>query len=122
MSHIAGPAEVQFAKTLLGFVRELDPASRCLLIERMAQEHRYVLDTLAQGWNADGQVVESLVEIASEASLGDLVLEIAIGGGDDPQVDATLLGIADPLVGLLLQQAQKLGLDFERQFADLVQE
>ena len=43
-------------------------------------------------------------------------------GGDDPRVDLGCLRAAQPLDLLVLQDAQQLDLDLERQVADLVQE
>ena len=52
----------------------------------------------------------------------DLLLEAAVGGGDDPHVDAPRQVLADPAHFALLQHAQQLGLGARRQLADLVEE
>ena len=52
----------------------------------------------------------------------DQLLEVAVRRGDDPHVDPDRLRAADALELLLLEHAQELRLQVERQVADLVQE
>ena len=47
--------------------------------------------------------------------------QIAIGGSDDPHVRRTGFGIADALVGSLLQQPQELWLKLDRKFSDFIE-
>ncbi len=77
---------------------------------------------LAQGWRLDQDDVEAIVEIFAKSSLGDALLEIAIGSRDDPDIDANVLEPADLPEGALLDGAQELDLHRERQLPDLVQE
>ena len=66
--------------------------------------------------------VEPPVEIGAEAAGGDLGGEVAIGRGDDAQVDRLGPGRADRKDLALLQRAQQLGLEGERHFGDLVEQ
>ena len=52
----------------------------------------------------------------------DRLLEVAVGGGDDADVDLDRLGAAEALDHPLLEHAQELDLDLQRQVADLVEE
>jgi hypothetical protein len=65
---------------------------------------------------------EPVVQVAAEAALGDLADHVAVGRGHHPHVVA--LGLAraerDDLAGL--EHAQELGLQRDRQVADLVEE
>jgi hypothetical protein len=45
-----------------------------------------------------------------------------VSGGDDAQIDGSLLGVADGENGPLLQDAQQLGLRLQRQLSHLVEE
>ena len=63
-----------------------------------------------------------MIEIGTEMSLADTFRQLAVGGRDDPDVDRVRLVGAQALDFAVLQSAQQLGLDGERQFADFVQE
>ena len=56
------------------------------------------------------------------APLLHLLLEVAVGRGDDAHVDGDLLLPADRLDAALLERAQQLRLQIDRQLADLVEE
>ena len=52
----------------------------------------------------------------------DLLLEVAVGRGDHPDIDADVGGAAHALEALLLEEAQQLGLQRRRHLADFVEE
>ena len=66
--------------------------------------------------------VEAVVEILAEAAGADLLLEVAVGRGDDADVDLLGLAVADAEDDALLQRAEELHLEVQRQLADLVEE
>ena len=68
------------------------------------------------------QHVEAEEEILAEAPLLDRRVEVAVGGGDDAHVERHLVVAADGPDAALLERAQQLRLERERQVADLVEE
>src|SRR5581483_2643022 len=66
--------------------------------------------------------VQPIEQVLAKPSGRDLLLEIAVGGGDDAHVGAPRLVLAEALELLLLEKAQQLGLQRRRQLADLVEE
>ena len=66
--------------------------------------------------------VEPEVEIVAERSRGHHLGEVAVGGGDDADVDARRLGRPDAPDLVLLEDAEQLDLGGQRQVADLVEE
>ena len=80
-----------------------------------------VLGPLAQRRHAHGHDVEPVEEVLAEAARLHLGGEVAVGRGDEAHVD-DLGPPADLLHLARLQRAQHLGLDRERQLADLVDE
>jgi dipeptidyl aminopeptidase/acylaminoacyl peptidase len=92
------------------------------LAEEFVREHEDVRATLAQRWQRDLDDVEAIVEILTEAPLGDAGLEVAVRGRHDANVDVDLAIAADGPHLALLQHAQELGLERERHLADLVEE
>ena len=66
--------------------------------------------------------VEAPVEIGAEAAGGDFGGEIAVGAGDDADVDRLGAVRADRQDFALLQRAQQLGLERERHLGDLVEQ
>ena len=65
---------------------------------------------------------ETEVEVLAQPAGLDLVLEVAVGGGDDAGVDLDRLGRADRSDLALLEHAQQLDLKAHRHVADLVEE
>jgi hypothetical protein len=66
--------------------------------------------------------VEPVIEILAKASFSHFDREIAIGRRDETHVDANRLVAADALERSLLQHAEKLHLQRERDLADFVEE
>src|SRR5262249_31302648 len=85
-------------------------------------ERGNVVASLAQRRQAQHQALEPEVEILAKPSLGDAALEIAIAGGDDPDVHRHRARRADLVERLLLKHAQELALMIRSQLADLVEE
>src|SRR5690242_1528811 len=88
----------------------------------MSGEQRDVLATLAQRWNAETENVEAEVEITAERSLGNSLLEIAIGGGKDADINRNLLSASYGADFLFLNSAQEFCLQVNRQFSYFIEE
>ena len=88
----------------------------------MAGQQRDVLAPVAQRRHSDRHDVEPIEQILAEPAAADLGGELAIGRGDDPDIDLDPARPADPLERLLLQHAHDLALGFERHVGDLVEE
>ncbi len=76
----------------------------------------------AQRRHADADDVEPVVEVLAELAALDRRLEILVGRGEEAHVDAERVLAADRAHALVLQHAQELHLQRERQLADLVEE
>ena len=87
----------------------------------MGQE-RDVLAPLAQGRQRHREDVDAVVKILAEHAGRHALLEVAVGGGDQPDVDLGVAVVADAPELLRLQHAQDLHLQRERHLADLVEE
>ncbi len=92
------------------------------LVDEEAHEQRDVLGALAQRRQRDREDVEAVVEVLAERLLADGLEQVAIGGGDDPDVDLDRRPAADALELALLEDAEQLGLGLQGQLADLVEE
>ena len=66
--------------------------------------------------------LEPVEQILAELAVGDALLEIGVGRGDDADVDALRPRVADRQHLALLEEPQQLRLHVERQVADLVEE
>src|SRR5690606_37210249 len=91
-------------------------------LEEMARELHDVVAALAERRNVDREYAQAIVEVLAEASRGDLLLEIAVRRRDDPDVDRVRAVVADALELALLEHAQELALQLDRDLADLVEE
>ena len=85
-------------------------------------ERRQVLQALAQRRQAQREDAQPVVEVLAEAPLGDGLLQIDVRRGQ--QRTSTLHRAVAPhrLERPLLEHAQQLGLQLERQLADLVEQ
>ena len=72
--------------------------------------------------HADRHDVEAVEQILAEAAAPHLRGQIAVGRGDDADIDLDAAGTADPLEGLLLQHPHDLALGLERHVGDLVEQ
>ena len=90
-------------------------------IQKVANQQRNIGRAFAQGWQPDRKYVQPVIQIGAKAALFDHLRQIAIGGGDQPDIDFQRVRAADPLEFLILQHPQQLGLSAGAQFAHFVQ-
>ena len=88
----------------------------------MGGQQRHVAGAAAQRRHFEGHHVQAVIEVFAELALLDAAGQVAIGGGDHPDVDLDGFGTAQALQFALLQDAQEFGLQIHRQFADFVEE
>ena len=81
-----------------------------------------VVAPFAQRRQRDLDHVDAEVEVLAERAGGHGALEIAVGGGDDADVDVHLGQPAQPRELAVLQHLQQLGLQRRAHLADLVEE
>lgn len=62
-----------------------------------------------------------MIKVGPEPSLADFALKIAVGRCDDSGMGNTLPGFANPLVLAVLKYPQKLWLQVEGQFTNLIE-
>ena len=74
------------------------------------------------GGTLDRDHAQPEVEVLAERPLLDLLLEVLVGRGDDPDVDLDRARRAEPLDFAFLQHAQHLGLRLGAHVADFVEE
>src|SRR6267378_5216140 len=103
---------------------DLDPAVHGTRepLDEVAHQGGNVLGPLAERRGLDREHVQPVVEIVPEPLLFHHPKEVAVRRGDEADVDLDRLRTADPLELLLLQDAQQLRLELERDLADLVEE
>ena len=89
--------------------------------DRVARQQRNVVAPFPQRRNVNGKHVHPIVQVGAEFLIGDQLSQIAIGGGDHTHIDMKRFRAADALERSILQNAQELGLELQRQVADLVE-
>jgi hypothetical protein len=86
----------------------------------MIQQQLLVIAEFTQCGNADGEHRQPVIEIGAKAVVAHFAAQVAIGRGDHPRVGDAALGFADTLEFAVFEDSKELGLQFQRQFADLV--
>src|SRR5712664_290237 len=89
--------------------------------DKLLGEEHHVLAALAQRRQVNRKDAEPVVEILAELTERHGVCEVLVGGDDEPKVSLERRGAADALELVLLENAEKFGLDVRREFADLVE-
>src|SRR5690606_36352437 len=90
--------------------------------EEVIDKERDVLEAVAQRWHRERDDIEAIEEVLAEGAVGDALLEVLVGGGDDADIDDAAFVGAERTDLALLDGAQKLGLERGRHVADLVEE
>jgi len=93
-----------------------------VLVDEDPHHRGDVLDPLAQRRNDVREHVEAIEQILAKGLVADGVLEVAVGGRDDADVNLDRLRAPQAFEDALLKRAEQLGLDFHRQITDLVEE
>ncbi len=128
--HGARDAIFQFADVSRPFVlqetfhrrgRDLNIFSGGVAIKEIVRELRDVGAAFAQARDVDGYDVETEIEILAKSSGAVGGFEIAIGGGDHADVHRNFFIAADRTHFFFLQDAQELGLHFQRKLADFIE-
>ena len=123
LAHVAGPVPpLEQFHHLVGDA--LDPAMRQPLALANDGPHqlRDVLAPLAQRRQPDRKDAQPVVEVVAERTVSHHSPEVAVRRGDDAHIHFLRLRRPEPFERSLLQHAQQLGLQFERQIANLVEE
>src|SRR2546425_2272804 len=122
LSHVAGP--LLLLKPCDSGVAECERAAQPLgqPCGEVPGQGRDVVFPLAQRRQLDRHDIDAVEQVLTKPSGADFCFEIARRGGENARVHAARLLIADPADLTLLQHAQQLRLQTERQFADFVQE
>src|SRR6266403_4152957 len=88
----------------------------------MMHEHGNIGAPVAQRGKMHGHDVQAEIKIFAEGPVAISGFQVAIGGGDNAYVDCDVRIAAYWPNFLLLQDAQELGLHFERQLANFIEE
>src|SRR5688500_12720906 len=84
-------------------------------------ERRDIVAAFAQRRIENRNHIEAIVQIAAELFVGDHLREVAISRGHETDVDADRPVAAEPLELLLLQDAEKLRLQLERNVSNFIE-
>jgi len=90
--------------------------------DEVAGEGGDVLGMVAEGRGGEGEDFEAVIQVAAEEVVAHHLGEVAVGGGDEADVDGDGFGAAEAFKGLLLEGAEELGLEFEGNVADFIEE
>ncbi len=92
------------------------------VIDEKVREERDVLGTIAERREMNGEDVQSVVKILAESFFLNRFQEVAVGGGDDADIDPHRKVAADAFEFMRLQNVKQLGLDLGRNLANLIEE
>ena len=100
-------------------------ATRCVervRLEKVLQQLPYIVGTLPERRHFEEDDVESIVKVGAELPRFDALRQVAVGGGDDPHVDALDGAVGTDALQLAgLEKAQQQRLHAEAHFAGFVQ-
>ena len=93
-----------------------------IFAKEVTSHFRDILLALVEGREGDGDDVEAIEEILAEHSFLDGSFEVAMGGGNDADIDGDGFPAADALDDFFLQDAKQLALQGEIHIADFIEE
>jgi hypothetical protein len=93
-----------------------------ILVEEELDQEGDVFAPLAERRQDEAGDVEAVVEVLTEALLGDGRHQVEVRRGDDAHVDLDRLVLADAPDLVLLDRAEQLRLEGQRRLRDLVEE
>ncbi len=88
----------------------------------MASEDGNVCGPIAERRDEKGNYVKAVEKILAKSAVQDLLFQIFVGGGDNPNVHAGSLVRADRFEALLFEHAQHFGLSTKAHVADFIEE
>ena len=88
----------------------------------MLEEHPEVFLAFAQGRQPQVDDRQPVEQVAPEGRGLDILQQVAVGGGNDPDIQRDRVVAAQAGDAFLLQHAQQVGLGLEGHVADLVEE
>jgi hypothetical protein len=88
----------------------------------VASEDRDIRLDFAEGRGFEADDIEAVVEVLTEVAFADGALEVAIGGGDDADINFDGFMRADAFDFAFLESAEDFGLGGEAEVADFVEE
>ena len=91
-------------------------------LEKMMREERDVVAAFAERREMKFDDVEAVEKVLAEFALLDHVEQIAIGGGDEADIDVDSFVAAEAFERFFLKHAEKFGLQAEAEVADFVEE
>ena len=92
-----------------------------IFLQEELDEEGNVFQALGERRNADLNGAETVEKIFAETAGENFSAKIAIGGGDEPDVDLLDFRRADALNFAVLNDAEELGLHGERSFTDFIE-
>src|SRR5208337_4415713 len=93
-----------------------------VFLHEIAHQQGDIFAAFAEGWNHDGEDVQAIVKVAAKKALFNHVSEVAVCSRHDANINPNSAGSTQSLKLSFLQYAQELGLKFERNIADFVEE
>lgn len=78
--------------------------------------------SLPQRGHPDGKDAQTVVEVLPEGAFGDALLQVSVGGGDDPDVNGNGLAAPHPGDLFFLENPKELGLGGQGELTYFVQE
>jgi len=88
----------------------------------MTREHRDVFAAVTERGNNDRQHIQPIEEVLAQLPLCDQLLQVALGGRDDPDVHGDWPGTAHAFNFAVLQGAEQFDLHRQWHVVDVVEE
>ena len=85
-------------------------------------QQRYIFTTFTQWRNVDWENMQAMIQVSTELAVPHGLLQVTIGGRNDPHVNRHAFRAAQPFEPAVLKHSQQLRLQLDGELPDLIEE
>ena len=91
------------------------------VVQKVASEERDVFGAATKWRQVNGKDIETVIEVLAKIAFRNRLLQIDVGGGDDPDIDVDLVMPSDPAETHFLEDTQQIDLDVQRRLSQFIE-
>src|SRR4051812_42804294 len=91
------------------------------MVDKIVDQELNVAAAVAQRRDVEFEDRQAVIKVFAKTAVADKIGQVAVGGGDDSDIDVDFFCAADRQERMPLQNSEQLGLTVERHLADFIE-